>query len=225
MQENGCLPAPRPECDPRGKWRVFSQESALDEIWEFGPNGEGTEQKYGWRAGAYSRAADSEGPVLILYWEDPNLQHPGAGSYEWTFPHEQCQVGRGWLTLAGEPRSLSWITRFIEPARAEVSLAAPVPNAVYQLEFRGQSFEVLYNRGTDRGLPIDLYYYRTPGVDRVPGVNNGEPLYNRFVRVPAIEHPDQSSVRWVHVYWTQRNGSWALQADQGVDVVVGRRVR
>ncbi len=90
--------------------------------------------------------------------------------------------------------------------------------------FNEKVIRTICEKGDDKGVPIDLYYYETPGVVSVPGVDGGRRLYNRFVRAPSVDHKDQSNVRWYHAYWVFSQGEWRIQADVGAKVEVLGRV-
>jgi hypothetical protein len=84
----------------------------------------------------------------------------------------------------------------------------------YIVHFQGKDYETLYEIQTDKGVPIDLYYYRIPPYKGVPAAQDGEDLWGRFVRVPSANYFDQSSVVWWHAWWTYENGRWLYhQAD------------
>lgn len=105
--------------------------------------------------------------------------------------------------------------------------AAPPENVVH-VRFEGRVYTVLYERGTHDGVPIDLYYYQLRQPNGQPvvakGVNDGEPLWNRFVRRPGKDYPDQSGATWFHIYWVERNGRWSgPEGDEGVSVEVVAR--
>lgn len=68
------------------------------------------------------------------------------------------------------------------------------------------------------GVPIDVYYYELYGQDGQQMQQDGKLLFNRFVRIPSSDHPDQSLAKWTHVYWIYAGGRWEARSTANVKV-------
>jgi hypothetical protein len=77
-----------------------------------------------------------------------------------------------------------------------------------RLSHRGREVEARWQRETSGGRAVDTYYFPTPPAgDVVPAVN-GQPLWNRFVRDPADDFPDQTGATWWLSVWENIDGTW-----------------
>ncbi len=79
----------------------------------------------------------------------------------------------------------------------------------FQLQYQGRTIETQYElqRHND-GTPIDVYYYEVRGPDNKQYVQDGTPLWGRFVRMPAAGHAPRSTATWSHLEWVFRDGKW-----------------
>jgi hypothetical protein len=102
------------------------------------------------------------------------------------------------------------------PGSAASAAGAP-PVDSRRLLYGGLVIEVQYERGTDeRGVPIDLYYYRNRAIPGAP-VPQGEQEWNRFVRVPAEGTSSSEPVVWWHSRWTYGTDGWVSVAEKGIE--------
>jgi len=77
-----------------------------------------------------------------------------------------------------------------------------------RLRYRGREYEARWQRETRAGQTIDNYYWPAPASGGVPAQAGGQPLWNRFVRVPADDAPDQSGATWWFSRWEHVGGQW-----------------
>jgi hypothetical protein len=83
----------------------------------------------------------------------------------------------------------------------------PRHGARYRVRFRGQVLDTLYERGSDQGMPIDLYYWPVLGPDGTHLVQDGERLWHRIGRKPAVDAGGPAPA-WFHFHWTWQGGRW-----------------
>ena len=135
-----------------------------------------------------------------------------------------CDRGNGTLRVAGteleEPISVTRLA-LTEDNRELI----PVAGAQYLVTFQGQTYETTYEGESSEGIPIDVYFYKIRTLDGAAVTVNGQQLWGRFVRNPAVAYSDQSNVVWWHATWVQRGGQWARADSKGVKVVVLKRIR
>jgi hypothetical protein len=122
-------------------------------------------------------------------------------------------AARGWIHIA----FVAWAVALAPSGSfaAEVTRTGPAT-----VRFRGQVYETRYERQIENGTPLDIYFFQTPPDGGVPAVANGQQLWNRFVRDPAADHPDQSQAVWWFSKWEYRKGAWQLNDTRGVVVEV-----
>ncbi len=83
------------------------------------------------------------------------------------------------------------------------------------VRYAGRDYETEYYRQTNAsGLPIDTYYYplRQNGQ---PVFQGGEQVWERFARVPAADHTDQSNAQMYHVTRTRQGEAWVERETAG----------
>jgi hypothetical protein len=104
------------------------------------------------------------------------------------------------------------------------SIAPPAANRLpYQLRFEGRIYRAVYERQMDEGRPIDVYFFPMRLADGSQPLQDGSPLFGRFVRIPAASDPDQSRVEWAAAWWVLRNGRWEIAARRPAQVeLLGR---
>jgi hypothetical protein len=67
-------------------------------------------------------------------------------------------------------------------------------------------------------MPIDVYFYEVRGPDGRQYVQDGNPLWGRFVRIPAAGHDAGSTAKWWHMEWVFRDGRWEQSHLENVPV-------
>lgn len=63
----------------------------------------------------------------------------------------------------------------------------------------GGCYITIHEQGTWQGQPIDQYFYEARDANRLLQFA-GQQVWNRIVRVPSVDHPDQSRVEMWHVH-------------------------
>lgn len=97
-----------------------------------------------------------------------------------------------------------------------ISAAASCPGQpCVTVRFEGRDYAALHKREMFEGAPTDLYYYRIVDAGQ-PVSHLGEPLWGRFARWPAADHPVQSNVQTWHITWVRQGGAWVKSDVQGV---------
>lgn len=84
------------------------------------------------------------------------------------------------------------------------------------VRYQGRVYQTTYQGDTDAGIPIDIYFYPITLPDGTQATQNGEKLWGRFVRKPAADFPNATSVEWWHATWVQRGGVWEQANTKGV---------
>jgi pimeloyl-ACP methyl ester carboxylesterase len=111
------------------------------------------------------------------------------------------------------------------PGERKPRLAAGRPSNGdrFRVAFEGRTYLTQYAYEVDNGVPIDEYYYPILQATGVQATQDGQPLWGRFVRVPAAGQGNQSSVVWWHVTWVPVNGGYQLSNTPNVTLeVLGR---
>ena len=132
-----------------------------------------------------------------------------SGPWEWF---------RGETRLAGGTWNCQRPAGYVPPPRrtGPIEVTPPAAPGPTRLSFEGRVLEVLYERGADsRGVPIDLYYYRTPTPAGAPEPQ-GDPQWSRFVRVPAAGSTSTEPVVWWHARWDFGPNGWVSVSEQGI---------
>jgi hypothetical protein len=95
--------------------------------------------------------------------------------------------------------------------QAEVEIEKKI-NSRYSILFNNKIYNCIYQKhATQDAVPIDVYYYEFTGSNGFQVMQDGEALFNRFVRVPAEIHTDQSNVEWWHFTWQPDGNRWSIR--------------
>ena len=130
-----------------------------------------------------------------------------------------AQRGRVGTVTALDPKT--WQARLSASGTVGASSpAAPEPwavrwgcaatgNACATVQLEGRHYETQYHRLINQmGVPIESYFYPVL-IDGQEVHHDGQKLWNRFVRVPAANHPDQTGLQRYHVTWVRESGGWS----------------
>lgn len=97
------------------------------------------------------------------------------------------------------------------------------PDSSVAVRYRGKIYQTTYQRDTDNdGVPIDVYFYPFTLPDGAQAMQNGAKLWGRFVRKPAADSPNATSVEWWHGTWAQRGSLWEQVGTKGAQFEVLR---
>ncbi len=135
-----------------------------------------------------------------------------AGEYTFRFDFRDNSAGRGGF---GHPR-VYLIVKAGNGAAPSVEAIRPRHGSQYRIRYRGQVWVTLYERGSDQGVPMDLFYWRQTAADGSPQVQDGQPLWRRVVRKPASDHPGASVADWFEVHWIRQGDRWVEEVSRGV---------
>lgn len=192
-------------CDLAGSWLVKDQNGGA-ETWKFLPR---TDGKYD--AGKYypngQQAAiranvEVYGNEMILRYTEGDVTVNISGSYKFQMDGA-CSFGSGNSRLtarAGETNVT--IERDKRDARKFVQ------DAMYLVEYLGRVYTTVYQRGSNNGVPIDTFYFKITETTGEHVRQDGQELWGRFVRNPALDHPNQASIETWFVTWNRRGNRW-----------------
>jgi hypothetical protein len=136
-----------------------------------------------------------------------------AGQYTFTFAFRDNEGGR---TGYGHTSIFLIIAARQSALEGTAASGAPVAPGSKSLSFGGRVLDVRYERQTDeRGVPIDLYFYRTAAPPGVPAPA-GEAQWSRFVRVPADGGDSSEPAVWWHSRWEFGPNGWTSMGEKDV---------
>lgn len=85
----------------------------------------------------------------------------------------------------------------------------------FNVLFKGRRYNTLYERGAHEGIPIDVYFFEIVGPDGAQAAQDGQKLWGRFVRYPAVGVQIKDDVIWWYVDWIFKYGRWEALTSKG----------
>lgn len=86
--------------------------------------------------------------------------------------------------------------------------------------FRGKRYLTLYQRQSNEGTSIDVYFFEIRAADGSHAEQDGGKLWGRFVRQPAAGVDSKGEVQWWQVDWVFKNGRWESVTEKGTPFTV-----
>ncbi len=87
--------------------------------------------------------------------------------------------------------------------------------ARFDVLFKGRRYNTLYERSQHEGTPIDVYFFEIIGPDGTQPSQDGQKLWGRFVRYPAVGVQIKEDTIWWYVDWIFKNGRWEAITSKG----------
>ncbi len=129
--------------------------------------------------------------------------------------------------IAANPRVMSKVLELLREEDAGLTMTNSeriegnrLPNTSVAVRYQGKTYQTTHQRETDNGIPIDIYFYPITRTDGTQATQNGEKIWGRFVRKPAADSPNATSVEWWHATWVQRGGAWEQVNTKGAQFEV-----
>lgn len=161
------------------------------------------------------------GDEVVLSFEIPGLQAVRVGT--WKVSRIEGETVAATLVEATGTPAVDQLATIASPnpqTRPGPGSAPVQQPGPARVRYQGRVYETRYERQVEDGRPLDIYFFQTPPAGNVLAIANGEQLWNRFVRDPAVDHPDQSRFVWWSSVWEYQNGRWVQNATRGVTVEV-----
>ncbi|MCL4818947.1 MAG: hypothetical protein KJ067_07385 [Vicinamibacteria bacterium] len=89
-----------------------------------------------------------------------------------------------------------------------------------RLRHEGREIDARWQREVRDGHTVDTYYVPAPPVDGIAAEQDGQPLWNRFVRDPAGESTDRAGATWWFSRWERADGRWRQRDTRDLAVEV-----
>lgn len=81
--------------------------------------------------------------------------------------------------------------------------------------FRGTRYLTRYERQSNEGTPIDVYFFEIRAANGSHAEQDGQKLWGRFVRQPAAGVNSKGEVQWWSFLWVLKNGRWEAVTSKG----------
>lgn len=89
-----------------------------------------------------------------------------------------------------------------------------------RLRHEGREIDARWQREVRDGHTVDTYYVPAPPVEGIAAEQDGQPLWNRFVRDPAGESTDRAGATWWFSRWERADGRWRQRDTRDLAVEV-----
>lgn len=188
-------------CDLTGDWVITEWDSENKEKyvtnWAFVPLGNGKYTGFNKRTGTRADAEVFRHSVILK-----QASENRSFSLKFTL-QEDCNS-----SILSETTTSAAFKEFAFIQRKQTGTVHFVEDMLYDISHNGIVYQGMYKKETNNGRPIDVFFFRIlhPGGYQVE--QDGKRLWGRFVREPALSHPDQSNVQWWFINWVFENTGW-----------------
>lgn len=193
-------------CDLGGNWTFYAGDEK--ESWKFYPSAEGKYTGQSETTGAVAMVEVYEKEAIIRWRTTDN-----SGSYKLTLA-EFCNSGNGEKRYSGSEQQVSFTASRKDTARIFLQ------DKPYTIFYNGKYYETTYQYQVDKGIPIDIFFFKTLAPNGYQAEQNGDKLWGKFVREPASSHTDQSKVVWWYSDWRWDGNKWVYEHKPGVVVEI-----
>ena len=192
-------------CDMSGRWAVTDQAPGA-EAWNFNPRTDGkydAEMFYpnGQRS-AMKANVEVYGDEVILRYTEGDSAVNISGRYKFKM-NDTCTYGTGTSRMTARAGEVN-----VTISRDNQGVRKFVNNAMYFVEYLGKVYTTIYERGSHNGIPIDTFFFKITEATGEHVRQDGQELWGRFVRNPALDHPNQSNIETWFVTWNRRGNRW-----------------
>lgn len=192
-------------CDLTGKW-VFSEWYRLDRLykdeWVFTPATQGIYT-------AWNNETNKSG-VAVINAYDVRFKFTTSSNNIITHKYKlnnTCNDGKGQDDFHGVSSDLTM-------ERKHTADNSFIQDKLYNISFNGKNYQGQYQREKDKGVPIDMFFFKILYTTGYQVEQNGEKLWGRFVRNPATDHTNQTTVQWWFSNWVLQNGKWVKKDEK-----------